>query len=257
MRISERVCTNTRPAMWVPPGWRVSVACIGRCVWCKGTLCLCVATGFPPGPVGDQAVGMLSGPLEFISRLRREHGPVVGMLLGGERVVLVSEPQAARQVLLEQPDVFVKVGSTSTPCREQQGAAGARLVLGCVHMSQVCCLYSALSPMCCSFFLYCRLCCSAFCLTFRQCVWPLIYSCHISHVIVPPSVLVSCGGAASAGVSAGTEACLVQPADGSAHNNACYCTTMHASSSSLLWALQLCDACLCLPGPPVLDACVA
>jgi hypothetical protein len=55
---------------------------------------------------------MLGGPLEFISRLRRQHGQVVGLLLGGERVVLLSEPAAAKQVLVEQADVFVKVSDT-------------------------------------------------------------------------------------------------------------------------------------------------
>lgn len=30
--------------------------------------------------------------------MQQHHGDVVGLLLGGERVVLVAEPQAARQV---------------------------------------------------------------------------------------------------------------------------------------------------------------
>jgi hypothetical protein len=75
---------------------------------------LSLLAGFPPGPPGDQSLGMLGGPLELITRLRRQHGQVVGMLLGGERVVLLSEPAAAKMVLVEQADVFVKV--SSRPC---------------------------------------------------------------------------------------------------------------------------------------------
>lgn len=58
----------------------------------------CLRPGFPPGPPGDQSLSLLSDPLACISRLRREHGPLVGLLLGGERVVLVADPAAAKQV---------------------------------------------------------------------------------------------------------------------------------------------------------------
>jgi hypothetical protein len=78
-----------------------------RC--CNAAAPAAAFAGFPPGPAGEQSVGMLAGPLEFIMRLRRQHGQVVGILLGGERVVLLSEPAAAKQVLVEQADVFVKV----------------------------------------------------------------------------------------------------------------------------------------------------
>ena len=47
--------------------------------------------GFPPGPSGDAAVALAGGqPLAYFEQLRREHGTVVGLLLGGERVVLVA-----------------------------------------------------------------------------------------------------------------------------------------------------------------------
>lgn len=58
---------------------------------------------------------LLQSPLDFITRLRREYGPVVGLLLGGERVVLVSDPAAARQILIDRPDVFVKAGTAFFP----------------------------------------------------------------------------------------------------------------------------------------------
>jgi hypothetical protein len=61
-------------------------------------LLLLPGAGFPPGPPGDQSLSLLSDPLACISRLRREHGPLVGLLLGGERVVLVADPEAAKQV---------------------------------------------------------------------------------------------------------------------------------------------------------------
>lgn len=62
------------------------------------TTAAAAAAGFPPGPPGDQSLGLLSDPLGTLSRLRREYGPLVGLLLGGERVVLVAEPDAAKQV---------------------------------------------------------------------------------------------------------------------------------------------------------------
>jgi hypothetical protein len=54
--------------------------------------------GFPPGPSGDQALTLVGDPLGFITAAQQQHGDVVGLLLGGERVVLVADPQAARQV---------------------------------------------------------------------------------------------------------------------------------------------------------------
>jgi len=87
------------PPSSVPPPPSLSPPC-GSC-----------RAGFPPGPPGDQSLGLLSDPLGFISRLRREHGPVVGLLLGGERVVLVADPDAAKQV------------STSTPHSNTAAAA--------------------------------------------------------------------------------------------------------------------------------------
>jgi hypothetical protein len=56
------------------------------------------AAGFPPGPLGDASLGLLSDPLAFLRDTRAEYGGVAGMLLGGERIVVVSDPEAARQV---------------------------------------------------------------------------------------------------------------------------------------------------------------
>ncbi|KAI8472926.1 MAG: cytochrome P450 [Monoraphidium minutum] len=58
---------------------------------------------------------MLADPLSFIESVRGRHGPVAGLLLGGERVVLVSCPAAARQVLIDRADIFVKEGTAFFP----------------------------------------------------------------------------------------------------------------------------------------------
>jgi cytochrome P450 len=58
---------------------------------------------------------MLADPLAFIQTQQQQYGSVVGMLLGGEWVVLVSSPDVAQQVLIDQPDVFVKEGTAFFP----------------------------------------------------------------------------------------------------------------------------------------------
>jgi hypothetical protein len=57
-----------------------------------------ISTGFPPGPSGDQVVSLLGGPLQFLADITSRYGSVVGLLLGGERVVLVADQHTARQV---------------------------------------------------------------------------------------------------------------------------------------------------------------
>ncbi|KAJ9518522.1 hypothetical protein QJQ45_018571 [Haematococcus lacustris] len=90
--------------------------------------------GFPPGPSGDQAAALLTDPLAFITAATAQFGPVVGLLLGGERVVLVADPGCAKQpeehqppvlaawcpllpaqVLVEKAEVFVKKGTAFFP----------------------------------------------------------------------------------------------------------------------------------------------
>lgn len=70
---------------------------------------------FPPGPSGDVALTLLQDPLSFLTDVRQKYGPVVGLLLGGERVILVTDREAARQVLIDQPDVFIKTGTAFFP----------------------------------------------------------------------------------------------------------------------------------------------
>lgn len=71
--------------------------------------------GFPPGPSGDQTLTLINDPLPFLESATAQYGPVVGLLLGGERVAIVSGRAEARAVLIEQPDVFVKAGTAFFP----------------------------------------------------------------------------------------------------------------------------------------------
>ena len=61
------------------------------------------------GPSGDQALNLLADPLGYLDRITQQHGPIVGLVLGGEYVVVVADAAAARTVLHDQSGVFVKV----------------------------------------------------------------------------------------------------------------------------------------------------
>lgn len=75
--------------------------------------CLCYdAHSMWVGPQGESVGAFLADPLQFLKDCRAKYGGIVGLLLGGEYVVLLSEAAAARQVLIEQAgSVFVKVFS--------------------------------------------------------------------------------------------------------------------------------------------------
>jgi hypothetical protein len=63
------------------------------------------------GPSGDVALRLLANPLAFLEEVTQQHGSIVGMLLGGERVALVAEALAAEQVLITQSSAMAKVGA--------------------------------------------------------------------------------------------------------------------------------------------------
>ena len=71
--------------------------------------------GFPPGPAGDAAVELGADPLAFIVKTQRDHGDVVGLSLAGERVVLVSDPTVAADVMIDRAELFVKEGTAFFP----------------------------------------------------------------------------------------------------------------------------------------------
>ncbi len=61
------------------------------------------------GPGGDVVLDFLRSPLGFLDRIVRQHGGSVGLRLGGEHVVLLTDPALSRQVLIDQADTFCKV----------------------------------------------------------------------------------------------------------------------------------------------------
>ena len=71
--------------------------------------------GFPPGPPDDVAVALGADPLAFIVDTQRRHGDVVGLSLAGERVVLVSDPKVAADVMIHRAGLFVKEGTAFFP----------------------------------------------------------------------------------------------------------------------------------------------
>lgn len=65
-----------------------------------------------PGPHGDVAIELLRDPLSFLDAAAARYGGAVALVLGGERVVLVSDPSLAQAVLVDQAADFVKVCPT-------------------------------------------------------------------------------------------------------------------------------------------------
>eukprot|EP00850_Spirogloea_muscicola_P006939 SM000034S12693 [mRNA] locus=s34:264668:269132:+ [translate_table: standard] len=66
-------------------------------------------SSFPPGPGGDSAVALAGDPLGTLERLREKYGGAVGIKLAGEPVVVVSDPDLAKDILVTKADIFVKV----------------------------------------------------------------------------------------------------------------------------------------------------
>jgi len=71
--------------------------------------------GFPPGPSGDVALNLLRDPLAFLQETQSKYGDIVGLSLGGERAVLVTDPLAAKTVLIKDPDIYIKEGTAFFP----------------------------------------------------------------------------------------------------------------------------------------------
>jgi len=71
--------------------------------------------GFPPGPRTDVALGLLQDPLAFLESTQQKYGDVVGVSLAGERAVIITDPQAAKTVLVDEPAAWVKAGTAFFP----------------------------------------------------------------------------------------------------------------------------------------------
>lgn len=58
---------------------------------------------------------MLLDPLSFLERVSKQYGPVVGLVLGGESVILVTDGPAAQQVLITKAATYKKVQTNFSP----------------------------------------------------------------------------------------------------------------------------------------------
>jgi hypothetical protein len=67
------------------------------------------------GPHGEQAPELLKSPLQFLEAAQQRYGDLVSLVLGGERVVLVSGPEATRQVVVEDAEIWIKDGTAFFP----------------------------------------------------------------------------------------------------------------------------------------------
>ena len=79
---------------------------------------------FPPGPAEDVAPAFLADPLGTLESLEARFGGVVGVLLGGERVVIVGGrggALAAADVLLDPCRSFTKAGTAFFPGSDVTG----------------------------------------------------------------------------------------------------------------------------------------
>eukprot|EP00897_Mesotaenium_endlicherianum_P008466 jgi/Mesen1/7648/ME000004S07912 len=61
------------------------------------------------------ALGFASDPLACLEDLRSRFGGAVGFKLAGERLILISNPELAKQVLVTSADIFVKEGTAFFP----------------------------------------------------------------------------------------------------------------------------------------------
>ncbi len=52
---------------------------------------------------------MLLDPLRFLESVTATYQPIVGLVMGGEEVILVADPVAAQQVLIDKASIYRKV----------------------------------------------------------------------------------------------------------------------------------------------------
>lgn len=51
---------------------------------------------------------MLRDPLTFLENVTAQYGGVVGLILGGQHVAVVTDPAIAKDVLIDQASLFAK-----------------------------------------------------------------------------------------------------------------------------------------------------
>ena len=64
---------------------------------------------------------MGQNPLKFIEKVKSRYGPVAGLRLAGENVILVSKPSVAKQVLIDDEASFTKKGTAFFPSSRLAG----------------------------------------------------------------------------------------------------------------------------------------
>jgi cytochrome P450 len=92
----------------------------------------------PPGPTAPGALQTLRWmfrPIELMERCRRRYGDVFSMQLGPSRVVMIAEPEAAKETLNGNPAIF-RAGDTNGLFRPVVGSHSILLLDGDEHMRQ-------------------------------------------------------------------------------------------------------------------------
>jgi Cytochrome P450 len=67
------------------------------------------------GPRGEQVANLMVGPLDFLRSVRARHGGCATFVLGGERVILVSDPTAVQQIVVDDAHIWIKEGTAFFP----------------------------------------------------------------------------------------------------------------------------------------------
>ena len=67
------------------------------------------------GPRGESAPQLIADPLAFLRNTQQRYGDLASLVLGGERVVLVSDPVATRQIVVDDAATWVKEGTAFFP----------------------------------------------------------------------------------------------------------------------------------------------
>ena len=83
---------------------------------------------FLVGPAGDAAVSLLNDPIAFLQDATASYGDTVGLVLGGQYVVLVTDPAVVRDVLIKKASIFVKVPAEALSVCNRSGEHAADVI---------------------------------------------------------------------------------------------------------------------------------